>query len=249
MTTTERARIACYWASKAGTDPTEWEDAAAYAPASGWFAVADGASTSGYAQQWAFTLTSRFVGDRPPAAFDPSGSGLADWMRSTRRGFDPEGSEFPASDMPAWVHQAGRRTGAFATLLAGRIGPDSVDAAAVGDTCLFRVGAGGVQSFPLTEPEQFGVNPALLCSRQTDRTDRAHVFHSRVEPGDVLLVCTDALSEFLMRRRGDTAMWSALASLGHEGFAQLCRDVRRRRLIKNDDITMLRIVVPPRGRS
>ncbi|WP_395726563.1 hypothetical protein [Nakamurella sp.] len=238
--------MVAYWTAKEGTARSDWEDGAAYSPGSGWFAVTDGASTGSDSRSWAYALARAVLTDRPAGIYD-DGAGLVDWVRQVRAGFDPAAPEFPPSRAPGWVRAASAVRGAHATLLAGRLVGDTVDAVAVGDTCLFHCGADRVEVFPAMAAGDFGSAPALVPSqvRAEDRGLRQAVrrFRTRVTPGDAIFVATDALAEWLVRNRTDDGVWRLLRRIGHTGFEALCADLRARGQAKNDDMTLFRALV------
>src|SRR5205814_2951628 len=61
-----------WWAPKSGNAANEYEDAYAVKPDSLRFAVADGASETSFAKQWAELLVGRFVLEPPTAAELPN---------------------------------------------------------------------------------------------------------------------------------------------------------------------------------
>lgn len=237
--------MVAYWLPKAGTPTSEWEDGVAYSPGSGWFAVSDGASTGGSSREWAYTLASCFINDRATSVFDPDGAGFVGWIKATRGRFDPRSAEFPASQMPEWVQAAGARQGSYATFLGGRVSGSEVRAVAAGDCCLFQLRADGSQpaTFPLSSKNQFGTKPLLISS--SDRSDE-HLttgigyYRSAVGPGDVVFAASDALAEWLISNLKDPSVWHALSRIDHLGFRDLCADLRSRRAMKNDDVTLWR---------
>lgn len=250
--TASSSPMVAYWEPKAGTARSEWEDGVAYDSASGWFAVADGASTGSNSREWAYTLTNTFVGDGDVTVLDDDGV-FATWLDATRLRFDPDDPAFPRSRMPEWVKTAGERTGAHATFVGGHLDGREVRAVAVGDCCLFhlRHGADDPTAFPIDDVGRFGSCPVLVGSlRGSDDALFGNVrrYHSPVAPGDVLLAASDALAEWLVRGLRDPAVWRAVSTIGHESFGRLCRDLRAAGQMKNDDVTMWRCRVGPSGR-
>lgn len=239
------ASMVAYWTPKQGTVPSDWEDGVAYSTSSGWFALADGASSGAGSREWAYTLASRFVADRPAAVLeDGDGTAFVRWVEATRRAFDPHSAEFPVSQMPKWVQDLGEREGAHATFLGGRVDTDGIHAVAVGDCCLFHSTVAGVTAFPVARAEDFGSAPDLVGSVAPDGNARlasqVHHFHARAVHGQVVFAASDALAEWLVRHLDRPDVWRQLADLGRFGFAGLCRDLRHRREMKNDDTTLWR---------
>jgi len=238
-----------YWMPKEGTALSEWEDGAAYSRQSGWFAVADGASTGSNSREWAFTLTNAFITAKDDKVFDDTTTGFVDWVVRTRKSFDPQADSFLPSKAPKWVQVAGSQRGSYATLLAGRIADGKVRAVAVGDCCLFRLSPSGtVRSFPLNSPTDFGSSPQLIRSKQSDDatlTSAVRRYEQELDPGDVVFVASDALAEWLTRQIRNRPVWQMLAKIGHGGFQDLCQDLRADHQMKNDDITLFRAITSP----
>lgn len=236
--------MVAYWLPKEGTEDSEWEDGAAYSRGSGWFAVADGASTGANSREWAFSLTRDFISAKAEGVFDKASSGFVDWLQATRDRFDPHAAEFARSKAPEWVQAAGAHRGAHATLLAGRLTEHSIDAIAVGDCCLFHLRPDRQPtSFPLQSAQEFGTSPDLIASRPGGNSPPAQVVHRYQEvlnEDDVVLVASDALAEWLIRNIGDPDVRRMLTGIGHRGFRELCRDLRATGQLKNDDVTMFR---------
>ena len=250
--------MVAYWTPKQDTDPSDWEDGAAYSCASGWFAVTDGASTGSNSREWAYTLAESFVRETDSRAFQPAG--FVEWLTDVRAKFDPNSSAFPSSNVPQWVRQVGAQQGAFATLVGGRISGDRLDAIAVGDCCLFHVAVESLyeegrpdhlpMSFPLVDPAQFGTSPMLVSStsgNERSLTENIRHLSIRVRPGDVVFAATDALAQTMLQNLGRPDFWRLLTGVGHRGFAVLCRDLRATGQLKNDDVTLFRALVPEPG--
>jgi len=236
--------MVAYWAPKQGTAFSDWEDGAAYNRCSGWFAVADGASTGINSREWAYTLTGSFISNRPERALTDPATGFDEWVEMTRAGFDPGSRDFLPSTAPLWVQAEGSKRGAYATLLAGRIAAGTLRAIAVGDCCLFLVRAAGrVESFPLTSPQDFDAHPQLVSSLPVQGRRPAsppRPFERDLEAGDVVYVASDALAQWLTGQRGNPAVWHMLSGIGNAGFRDLCADLWDGKHMKNDDITLLR---------
>ena len=241
-----------FWESKAGTARSDWEDGCAYSPESGWFAIADGASAGTSSREWAYTLVDRFVGDRPHdllRADEWLGSRFLRWLADVRADFDPESEAFRQTHVPDWVRAAGRRQGAFSTFLGGRISVANWAAVAVGDCCLFQLHAPDrrVTMFPLGSAAEIGTTPELIPSMAVDDGALLRSLRhggGRLQPDDTIFAGTDAIAEWMIRGRERPDVWSVLSRIGNEGFATLCADLRERREMRNDDVTLLRYRLP-----
>jgi hypothetical protein len=237
--------MVAYWLPKAGTAASDWEDGAAYSPSTGWFAVADGASSGADSREWAYTLTKSFVDDRPAAVFDSAAvQPFVEWLDKTRARFDPHAPEFPVSRMPDWVQAAGQRTGAHAAFLGGRVTSNRVQAVAIGDCCLVQIGSrGGATAFPLTSANQFTSAPELLRSvPAADHRLAAQLrwYSTALSPRDVLFAASDAFAQWLVRHLEDAELLRGLITIGMRGFGLLCERLRESGEMNNDDVTFWR---------
>jgi Protein phosphatase 2C len=227
---------------KEGHQPEEFEDA--FAAKGGRFAIADGASESSFAREWAELLVEGFVGCGASQV-------TADWLNPLRQRWAAKVDPLELD----WFGEEKRLQGAFATFLGlilkrPRQGRDGRwKALAVGDSCLFQVRQDQlVGAFPVRRSADFGVRPALLGSRRPTGGEALAQVTSRVgtwRPGDRFLLMTDALAEWFLRRHEERRKpWRALArhlcgrGTGLEGFVKRLRDAKG---IKNDDVTLLRI--------
>src|SRR5215471_15862792 len=175
-----RTSATTWWAPKSGNAASEYEDAYAVKPEALRFAVADGASETSFARQWAELLVEGFVQEAPSAA------GLREFVTPLQAVW----SERKAAD------------GAFSSLLGLSIDGDRWRAVAVGDTCLFVVRSGKMlRAFPLERAEQFSNRPSLLSSLSRANVgvwdDIATVEGELVEK-DRLLLMTDALAHWFL---------------------------------------------------
>src|SRR6516225_6410565 len=148
---------------KRGHTPEEYEDAFAGDPATGRFAVADGASETSYAALWARLLVEGFVA----TGLKPSAVDL--WLTDLRHQWSAEVDNEP---LP-WYAEIKREQGAAATLLGLQIRPRGPNdkgmwrAFALGDTCLFRVREDRLlRPLPLSASKEFNNRPPLIGSRQ-----------------------------------------------------------------------------------
>lgn len=231
---------------KRGNAPEEYEDAFAGDAAAGRFAVADGASESAFAGPWARLLVEEFV--RTPGSW-------AAWLPALRECWAAEVGGRPM----AWYEEAKFQEGAFATLLAVQLGRPAGEgrpaweAWAVGDSCLFHLREGRLlRAFPLDRSADFGTAPALVCSRppapQTRRPRRNSAL-GEWQPGDRLLLATDALAQwFLQQVEADRSPWEEVGRLETDAaFADWVGRLRDHEGMRNDDVTLVSIGEEPGG--
>ena len=248
---------------RAGNSPEEYEDAfrvaipdhgeAPDAPAA-LAAVADGASESAFAREWAHALVEGFV-SRPPVVRGLSEDSLRAWLAEPRERWR---GQVPWDRLP-WHGEAKARRGAFATLLAlafeavpGHCPRLCWRALAVGDSCLFIVRDGRLAvSFPLEDPAEFGNAPALVSSNPA-RAAPAWADVGRrdgeCEPGDLFILASDALSCWMLERdAAGERPWEALAALAQPDWEAWVDGQRRAGLMRNDDTTLVALEVVRTG--
>jgi hypothetical protein len=220
----------------------ECQDAAAADPATGRFAIADGAAESAESGLWARLLVESFV-HHPPE--QPWPTWLAplqrQWADAVRRPADAE-------PLP-WFLEGRYRDGAYATFLGLILDGPHWFALALGDSCLFQVrGERLYVAFPLAHSAQFDNNPWLVGSRAGP--DEAPLRQTRqlagdCRPGDRLFLMTDALARwFLSGIEAGTRPWLPLEALFAEpddAFAAWIGRVRADRQVRNDDTTLVSI--------
>jgi len=234
-------RCRSFHQEKKGCAPAEYEDAFACLPEQGRFAVADGASESSYAGNWARLLVRGAV--RQPG---PWGRWLPRARLLWQQSFQP--AELP------WYAEAKAEQGAHATLLtlAFQLDADAVSgrwrAQAVGDTCLFVVRANRLlKPFPLTASDQFGTTPSLLCSRRSAVRSKRLTLQGTWNEGDRFFLMTDALAQwFLKGWENREKPWRQLnAFKDKDEFSSWLEQARESRAIRNDDVTLIMIRVRP----
>jgi hypothetical protein len=220
---------------KQGHAADEYEDAFAADPAAGRFAVADGASESSFAGLWARLLVEGFVRPSPG------------WLEAARVAWADrvDGQPLP------WYAEAKRDEGAFATFLGLLVEDGRWHARAVGDTCLFQVRQDQlIEAFPMPRARDFGNRPRLIGSRPPAKPlDEVHAESGgNCQAGDRLLLMTDALAHwFLRRHEAGGRPWRELADLpagpaADAAFAAWVEEQRRGEL-RNDDVTLVLITV------
>ncbi len=247
------------WLPKAGNRPDEYEDAAqAVYPqrigASGRrtvrVAVADGASESAFAREWANILTDAFV-DRPLDIPGLTEDTLYDWLAPAQAAWH---AAVPWERVP-WHGEAKARAGAFASLVGLTLGaaPDAPgglrwQAVAVGDSCLFIVRRGRLHvAFPLDDAAQFDNTPDLVCSNP----DNAGALWECVRrgggacaPGDLFILASDALAcWFLAANAAGERPWETLLALDAPEWDEWIAQRRRAGAMRNDDTTLVAIAV------
>ena len=244
-----------YWLPKAGNSDQEYEDASrvVYPQRMGdsgrrtaRVAVADGASESAFAREWANSLVGAFAG-RPPDMGSLSEDRFLEWLA-------PAQGEWHAAipwDRIPWHGEAKAKAGAFATLLGLTISAApggrpslSWQALAVGDSCLFLIRDDRLcLSFPLEDPAQFDNTPDLLCSNPDNAGELWENVRRRdgeCVAGDMFILASDALAcWFLETNAVGEKPWQTLLSLDSAKWPAWVEEQCRSGLMRNDDTTLV----------
>jgi len=228
-----------WWAPKSGNTANEYEDAYAVKPEALRFAVADGASETSFARQWAELLVEGFVQGAPSAAE------LREFV-SPLQALWAEGQKGKAT---AWYSERKAADGAFSSLLGVTIEGDRWRALAIGDSCLFVVRSGKVlRAFPLERAEQFSNRPSLLSSISRANAgvwSEVATVEGVLQASDRLLLMTDALAQwFLVEAEMGRRPWAALSKVTTpEQFAAYIDCLRAGGALRNDDVTLVSVEV------
>lgn len=229
--------------AKSDATPDENEDAFAVNPVNGKFAIADGATQSAFAAQWARLLVEGYM--TRDFCSDP---GLALLRQAWANAVDD--MEVP------WYVAEQREKGAFAAFLglslsnAADVSAGRWSAVAIGDTCAFQIRSGVLKSaWPIQHSSQFCNLPRLIGSRDAENDSRLDVKDGTWESGDYFFLMTDALScWFLSRMESSQNPWNWLRDLtespeAEERYTQSVYRLRKAGEIKDDDTTLMAIRV------
>jgi hypothetical protein len=134
--------------------------------------------------------------------------------------------------------------GAFSSLMKVEVRAGNWIAEGWGDSCVFQLRGGQpVQVLPDLEPEAFDENPFLLASvpgHDGDLVKHMLTATGKLEPGDSLLLATDALACWLLTTKAWAEALSEFRGLADEAaFSIWVEELRRERGLKNDDTTMV----------
>ena len=242
--------VTTFHLQKEGNRAKDYEDGFAASPDGMRVAIADGAASGFESRAWADALVHAF--SILPPAFDKAS--VADWL------VEPQSvwNNFIRWDELKWYHTEKARHGAYATLLgltfapSPEVSPFSLvwSAMAIGDACLLQIrGDKIICQFPMEKADDFGVNPPLLSTRldYNDKTlDEIKTRSGDLQPDDVMILATDALSEWLYTQieSGETS-WHNLLHLTQAQFEEYVAGLRREHKINNDDITLLLVRLLP----
>jgi hypothetical protein len=214
---------------KDGHAADECEDAVAGDPGPGRFAVADGASESFAAGEWARLLADTFVEHGP----------ARDWLAGPRAAWQTA----VAGEALSWYAEEKRTAGGHATFLGVTTRPADDgyewEAVAVGDACLFHVVGGAcLAAFPFDRAADFTSVPTLISSKGGTPTWK--VKGGTLRPGEALLLATDALAQCLLTSAEAGAFAGAdfLTMAEADDFALWVAAARATGRLKNDDVAL-----------
>ncbi len=215
-------------------------------------AIADGASGSICAGIWAKQLVSAFRADRLSEDEQtwPFNELATEWNDASRHML----SNLYGEALP-WFIEEKLQQPAQAALLGFRASIDDPDlgsvkwnAVAIGDACLFQLDQHGelIQSWPISNSEQFGNDPALVPASADGGTRiQGFVHHNsgRAESGDVFLIMTDALAACALTDHRELANLNAILNGGtSDSFVDWVANKRLLHHLKNDDVTVARLL-------
>lgn len=232
------------FAPKEGNTDAQYEDAFAVCdaalPTRLTIAVSDGASSAGYAREWANLLAGHFATD---GALPADEGALLNRVLAL-------GMQWRASvsgGATSWYAQEKLEGGSAATLLVARFDTEAkqLEAFCVGDVCLFLVRNNRLRfGFPNSRAAQFSNHPDLLSTEPvgTRQAPRLHRFSTVIEPGDRCFICTDALAQYFLTRfeTKREKPWQELPR-SQEELAAWLAPKRDFGAIKNDDVTLLEV--------
>ena len=214
---------------KDGHSAEECEDAVGGEPAHGRFAIADGASESFAAGEWARLLVEAFVSKGP----------ARDWLAGPRARW----KEAVGGEATNWYTEEKRTGGGHATFLGltTRWAEDRYEwqAFAVGDACLFHLVNGScLASFPVQKPGDFNSFPTLIGSNGGSPNWKAT--KGQLRPGEALLLATDALAHCLLKSAEERSFaGNGFLTLEHDDdFALWVAAARSAGNLRNDDVAL-----------
>ena len=239
-----------YWLPKDVQNPNGYEDAFYVDPVRGMAAICDGVASSLFSGRWAGILARAVVEDTPEVN-DPQS--LEAWLKKYR---DAWSASIDANAL-AWHQKPKLLDGGATTLLwvhvsgggvaDGVAQPYWMRSYSIGDCCLFHVRAGQVlQTFPAQDSARFEDNPQVIRSVYK-RSEAVHfeAMETQCKPGDLLMLCTDAVASWTMRQleSGGGVDWDAFWRTTPEDWQRWVIGLREANQIRYDDSTavLLRI--------
>jgi serine/threonine protein phosphatase PrpC len=220
------------------------EDAFAGHLRTGSVAVADGASTSWQAGEWALHLCDAWV--RPDGAWGPGEHETC--VAAVQRSFQDPGHTQQAGPSQWFADEVARR-GAFAAFLGVSFNISAGQSVAyralsVGDVCLLHYRNGMlVASFPITSSDELTSQPELIGSSHGRRTSPAKALSGELESGDVLVLATDGVAGYLL---GESASKEGSRALTYGSVAEVAEALETARAtgeMVDDDYTLVRVTL------
>jgi len=238
------------------------EDACAISDEKKCFALCDGVSASNFARPWAKLLAERWVAqplqeDDAEAVdkwLEEPRTHWKTWVSTTWLGKINERNrslgriEFTPADVKKLIIQ-----GAAATFLGLMVdnATSTWTALSVGDTCLFHffrneLNSWEYESFPYKSSAQFTDDPFSITSRNNTApivaSNILRLNNQSYKAGDILVMATDALAEWLLRHLESKKINTVLALLermNDESFTKFVEDQRAKKELKDDDTTLI----------
>ncbi|MBF0517640.1 MAG: SpoIIE family protein phosphatase [Nitrospirae bacterium] len=220
--------------------------------------VADGATESIFAREFANMLVEKFLG-----CDARQGTALSHIMQTVVGKASAAWRQLMLTRTMPWYVQLKADEGAHAAFTAVRLIPAvaqrqrkrlffqktlyTCEAVAVGDVCVFVIrGDELIHAFPIDNPAEFNNSPRLISSLHDVPQRHIETTSAELQRGDTMFVLSDALAEwFLKSREGGLFPWKRLIKIKDKAaFDLLIEQLRAQRLMKNDDATALMLTLP-----
>lgn len=207
-------------------------------------AVADGASSSWQAGEWALHLCDAWVSSASLWTSDEHETRVGEFQRSFQ---DP--AQAPDAASSQWFADEVARRGAFAAFLGVSFdiaaGPQvAYRALSVGDVCLLHFrNEMLLASFPITSSDELNSQPELIASSPGRRTSPAKELSGELDSGDVLALATDGVAGYLL---GGSATGDILESLIYGPAKDVAASLGTARTageMVDDDYTLVRVTL------
>jgi hypothetical protein len=264
-----RVHSSAFSEPKHGNSAAEYEDAY-WLPIEGErrrsrhrYAVADGATESSLAREWARLLVQTYGARSYRTLSSTILRARAQWQHVLNDYLaDREVRCRPLQ----WYEREKLQQGAFATLLGLELfddlsaieqrvpgGAPGIEggwrAAAVGDSCLFQVRDDRlIVAFPMSAAECFDCSPILVSTRRTSPAilrQQVRTIDGTWRLYDSFYLATDALASWFLRAwQGGDMPWAQLRHVGirdASDYAAFVAALRSCSALKNDDVTLLRV--------
>lgn len=196
--------------------------------------LCDGASESYDSARWA-----RILAENAPLDEDFN----SDWLHARIVQFE---SGIDADDL-SWSKRLAYDRGSFSTFLSVRFRQGKCLVNAIGDTEAVAVNSEGIiDACPYHKPEQFLSRPSLFSTRPelnlpfNGETEPPFIAQLNLDSATHVLLLTDALAHWLLKKNDPMAI-ASLLDIGNEAEFQEFVEAERKRDLRFDDTTMIRI--------
>jgi hypothetical protein len=228
------------WLPKGDHTAEEYEDAAFVSETGTWplrAAVADGATESVFARDWANRLV-RGAAQSEGLNADSFPQQLRDWQNAFLQQHQQQQLR---EGERAWYAERKAEEGAFATLLGLTVHRDrSWQAFSVGDCCLFHLRDNDViVAWPFDDAEAFDDRPALVPSLSERDAPSPKTHSGEWKLHDAFVLTTDALAAWLL----DGGTPADLFSLPPDTFQEGVEAAREEGALRDDDTTALTLKI------
>jgi len=231
--------ISIFSTQKQGNSPEEYEDA--YNAACNCikknfvFSVADGATESSFAKQWAEFLTEEFT-ENSKKQF------LKYVLRKAVLKAKDRWKEMLKNKTIPWYAEEKVKKGAYTSFIGMRIFPEKMEweSISIGDCCLFIVRNDEIYvKFPIKNHEDFGNTPYLIGSVSEYDKERIEEKNGELKPEDIIYLFSDAIAQWFLKN-SEKKPWKIISEIKDEKEFQTFIDkLREKKEIKNDDVTMI----------
>lgn len=243
------SEVRAFSVPKTGNPDEDNDDAKAIDSTKGIYAIADGATTTSYAGQWARILAESAVLNpiaiiaNPPEALDK-------WLSPLQNLWD-DGIPWDRLNQ-SWYAADVAKKGACATVIALCItqceGNAKWNAVGIGDSCFILIRQDQVIcKGPITDAKNFDSTPVLIRSIGSNAGLANKVWSASgvFEDGDVVLLATDALAHWIYEQtEREERPWHILSGITNNvEFGQFVLSEQKANRLKNDDTTLILIAI------
>ncbi len=192
---------------KPGENPENCQDACETNVANQRFAISDGVTRSLFPAEWSKLLVDGFVNDEEKDIENLFNKrSWQEWLHPKQAKWESTAKERVSElNDPKYYfirNQYVERKPAAATFIGIRKAPNFGNICQVmliGDSCIFHFKKGEkVSTYPIKKIEEFDSHPSTFFSYADKSLDSPIFMQLKIDSGDYLLLCTDAISKFLI---------------------------------------------------
>lgn len=191
---------------KPGENPENCQDACETNVANQRFAISDGVTRSLFPAEWSKLLVGGFVNDEEKDIENLFNKySWQEWLHPKQSKWESTARERVTElNDPKYYfirNQYVERKPAAATFIGIRKAPNTGNlwqVMLIGDSCVFHLKVGKVSTYPIKKIEEFDSHPSAFFSYADKSLDSPTFMKLEIASGDYLLLCTDAISKFLI---------------------------------------------------